>query len=106
MLDHVQVPDLVLLEAWRVLKPGGSLLIGMYVEGGKSGVISWNRRIKNAIKGVLAPIGIERWKDHHVWHPTYADLIKVVQDNRFQVEDTYWQPYWNDTVCYVKAVKD
>lgn len=31
MLDHVQVVDLALLEARRVLKLGGHVLIGLYV---------------------------------------------------------------------------
>ena len=41
MLDHVQVSDLALLEAKRVLKPTGHVLIGLYVDGVKSGVISY-----------------------------------------------------------------
>lgn len=101
MLDHVQVPDLALLEARRVLKPGACVLIGLYVEGGKSGVISFERRLKNSIKTGLEFVGIDRWKDHHVWHPTYTNLLKLLTDNGFAIEDTYWQPHWNDTVCYV-----
>jgi ubiquinone/menaquinone biosynthesis C-methylase UbiE len=30
MLDHVQSPDLGLMEAHRVLKPAGQLVIGLY----------------------------------------------------------------------------
>lgn len=41
MLEHVQVPDLALLKVKRVLKPTGHVLIGLYVDGGKSGVISY-----------------------------------------------------------------
>lgn len=105
MLDHVQVPDLALLEAWRVLRPGGSLLVGLYVEGGRSGVISLKHRIKDQIKACLDFVGIDRWKDHHTWHPTYRNLIKLITDNRFEVVDTFWQPCWDDMVCFVKAVK-
>lgn len=105
MLDHVQVPDLVLLEARRVLRPGGRVLIGLYVEGGKSGTITLGRRLKNAVKGTLEWMGVERWKDHHVWHPTYGGLLTLISDNGLLVEDTYWQPHWNDTVCYVCARK-
>lgn len=105
MLDHVQVVDLALLEAKRVLKPGGRVLIGLYVDGGKSGIISFERRIKDSVKAVLEFIGINRWKDHHIWHPTYQNLLKVITDNGFVVEDTYWQPQWVDMVCYVAARK-
>jgi hypothetical protein len=105
MLDHVQVVDLALLEAKRVLKPGGRVLIGLYVNGGKSGVISFERRIKDLIKAVLGLVGIERWKDHHIWHPTYQNLLTLITDNGFAIEDTYWQPQWKDMVCYVSAKK-
>jgi SAM-dependent methyltransferase len=105
MLDHVQVPDLVLLEAHRVLKQEGRILIGLYVEGGKAGRSSMNRRIKNLVRFGLSAAGIDRWKDHHVWHPTYTQLVKLINDNGFSIEDTYWQPHWNDTVCYICAKK-
>jgi ubiquinone/menaquinone biosynthesis C-methylase UbiE len=106
MLDHVQVVDLALLEARRVLKPGGRMLIGLYVDGGKSGVISFERRLKDSIKAGLELVGINRWKDHHIWHPTYKNLLKLITtDNGFAVEDTYWQPHWKNMVCYVCARK-
>jgi SAM-dependent methyltransferase len=105
MLDHVQVPDMVLLEAKRVLRTDGRVLIGLTVEGGKSGVITLRRRIKDSIKAGLEFAGIKRWKDHHIWHPTYKDLLKLIDDNGFSVEDTFWQPHWNDSVCYVCARK-
>jgi SAM-dependent methyltransferase len=105
MLDHVQVVDLALLEARRVLKPGGRVLIGLYVDGGKSGVKSFERRLKDSVKKVLGFFGIDRWKDHHIWHPTYSSLLKLLADNGFVIEDTYWQPQWKDMVCYVCARK-
>lgn len=105
MLDHVQVADLAIIEAMRVLKPGGYLLVGLYVEGGNSGVIPLSRRIKDGVKDLLALCGIERWKDHHVWHPTYPALIKLISDNGFVVEDTFWQHGFEDCVCYVQALK-
>jgi SAM-dependent methyltransferase len=105
MLDHVQIPDLAIREAQRVLRQGGFLLVGLYVEGGKSGVISLERRTKDLIKSALSLAGIDRWKDHHTWHPTYRNLIKLITDNGFEILDTFWQPSWHDTVCYVKAVK-
>jgi SAM-dependent methyltransferase len=105
MLDHVQIPDLVLLEAERVLKKGGRVLIGLYVEGGKNGAVTPKQRAKDLVKASLALAGIDRWKDHHVWHPSYKELLKLIVDNGFTVEDTYWQPHWNNTVCYICAKK-
>lgn len=105
MLDHVQVPDLAILEAKRVLRSNGKLLVGLYVEGGKDGHIPVRQRIKEGIKLGLATLGIERWKDHHVWHPTYRSLCKLITDNGLLVEDTFWQSCWNNKVCYVCARK-
>jgi SAM-dependent methyltransferase len=105
MLDHVQIPDLVLIEAHRVLKPGGSLLVGLYVAGGRSGKMPFLRRLKNSAKGALWLIGIQKHKDFHMWHPRYAQLLKLIGDNGFRVSDAYWQPYWGDQVVYVSAKK-
>lgn len=105
MLDHVQVPDLTILEAKRVLRSNGKILIGLYVEGGKDGRVPVGQRIKEVIKQSLAMLGIERWKDHHVWHPTYRALRKLITDNGLLIEDTFWQPCWNNQVCYVCARK-
>lgn len=105
MLDHVQIPDLALLEAKRVLKPNGRILIGLYVEGGKSGHINIKQRIKESIKKLLEIIGISYWKDHHIWHPTFKGLIKIIESNELVIEDIYWQPYWNEQVCYISAKK-
>lgn len=103
MLDHVQIPDLVLLEAHRVLRPDGRVLIGLHVTGGKSGVVPPKQRLKTRIKSGLEQVGIERWKDPHIWHPTYAELLTLIRDNGFQTEDTYWQE--NSDVCYICARK-
>ena len=96
--NRMIVSTVALLEARRVLKPGGSMLIGLYVDGGKSGVISFERRLKDSIKAGLELVGINRWKDHHIWHPTYKNLLKLITDNGFAIKDTYWQPQWKDIV--------
>jgi len=106
MLDHVQVVDLTLLEARRVLKPGGRILIGHYVDGGKSGVIPFERRIKDVIKVGLEFFGVDRWKDHHIWHPTYKNLLKLISDNGFAIEDTYWQPQCPAMTRFMMTLKD
>ena len=106
MLDHVQVPDLALKEVHRVLKPDGKLLVGLYVEGGKSGRKTFIRFTKDVIREVLGWMRIKRFKDHHTWHPTYVNLLKIITSNGFKVQDTFWQPYWKNQVVYVLATKN
>jgi SAM-dependent methyltransferase len=105
MLDHVQVPDLALKEANRVLKTGGKLIVGLYVEGGKTGNKSIKMYLKDIAKHSLEFFGVEKYKDFHVWHPTYQNLLKLITDNDFSVNESYWQPYWKDEVVYVLATK-
>jgi ubiquinone/menaquinone biosynthesis C-methylase UbiE len=105
MLDHVQVPDLALKEASRVLKSNGGLIVGLYVEGGKVGRKPFIRWSKDMIKVAFELIGIKKYKDFHTWHPTYTNLLKLINDNGFEVKESYWQPYWKDQVVYVFATK-
>lgn len=105
MLDHVQVPDLVLKEANRVLRLDGKLLVGLYVEGGKSGRKPLGILAKDLASEMLEHVGIDRYKDFHTWHPTYKNLLKLITDNGFEVRDSYWQPHWKDQVVYVLATK-
>ncbi|MDW3094152.1 MAG: class I SAM-dependent methyltransferase [Gammaproteobacteria bacterium] len=106
MLDHVLVPDLALIEAHRILKDNGKLLVGMYVEGGKDGIIPVKEKCLDYVNNHIYPkFGINKYIDHHTWHPTYKNLVKLILDNGFEIEDIYWQPIWKDKVCYIKAKK-
>lgn len=104
MLDHVQIPDLALIEARRVLKENGRLLVGMLVEGGRSGRKTLLEIFTEFVKMVLSPF-LKRFRDHHVWHPTYSGLVKLLDDNGFEVVRKFWQPKWNDKVVYIEAHK-
>lgn len=103
MLDHVQSPDLALMEARRVLRPNGRLVIGLYVDGGKSGKRTLGRQLKELARTILVSVGMKRYRDHHTFHPTFSNLQKIILDNGFRIDDVFWQPQWNDTVCYVTA---
>lgn len=103
MLDHVQSPDLALMEARRVLRPNGKLVIGLYVDGGKTGKRPLDRQMKEIARAILTSVGVTKYKDHHTFHPTFKNLTKIVADNGFAVDDVYWQPQWKDQVCYVTA---
>lgn len=87
--------------------PGGKIIIGITIEGkpyGKSGVnLGLLYIIKRITKILLAIGGVKRYKDHHVWHPTYTNLLKVLADAGFTVTQTFWQPAWKGRVLYVEA---
>lgn len=102
MLDHVQVPDLALIEARRVLKENGRLLVGMLVDGGRSGRMTLGESFRELVKVFLASF-LKRFRDHHVWHPTYSGLVKLLGDNGFEVVREFWQPKWQDKVVYIEA---
>ena len=106
MLDHVQVPDLALLEAGRVLNDNGKLIIGMTVEGGRPGTRLANTELlKGMVKSNLARLGFERYRDHHTWHPTYDGLIGLLKSNGFGVVDEFWQEGHSDKVVYLACEK-
>lgn len=106
MLDHVQVPDLAILEAHRVLKSNGNLLIGMTVEGGKSGKLNFKDFAKELIRSTLAQLGLKHFKDHHTWHPTYKGLISLAEDNGFIAKSELWQAKWGGKVVYIMFEKE
>jgi Methyltransferase domain len=91
MLDHVQSPDLADGGPSR-LKPTGQLVIRLYVDGGKSGKRTLERQLKEIARTILVACGVTRHKDHHTFHPTFANLCKIITDNRFSLDDVYWQP--------------
>ena len=105
MLDHVQVPDLAIIEAHRVLKDQGSLLVGLYVEGGEKGGMSAKELLKHELKELLARLGFSKYKDHHTWHPSFPNLKKIIMNNGFIIDEIFWQPHWNNTVVYIRAKK-
>tara|TARA_B100000242_G_scaffold66184_1_gene40999 strand:- start:10363 stop:11178 length:816 start_codon:yes stop_codon:yes gene_type:complete len=104
-LDHIQVPDLAMKEARRVLKDDGSLLVGLGVEGGKNGKLNPKEYIKEIVRPILVFAGFKKYKDTHTFHPTFSNLKKIIEDNEFRIIDCFWQPCWNDEVVYIQAKK-
>ena len=105
MLDHVQIPDLALIEAHRVLVDNGALLVGISIEGGREGHETIEEKSKEIIRAILGKLGIKKWQDHHIWHPTLSNLRKLIESNGFKIEEIYWQPKFENRVVYVKAIK-
>lgn len=107
MLDHVQIVDLCLLEAKRVLMQGGKLIIGITIEGQPYGKIGRDlgffHTTKKFTKTLLTFIGVRRYRDAHVWHPTYDNFMKILADSGFVVIQKFWQPAWKGRVLYVEA---
>ena len=105
VIDHLLNPELALNEVYRVLESGGSLIVGLYVYGGKRGKPDIRTQAKEFTKDMFSALGIDRFRDHHVWHPTYAELTELILECGFEIDKVYWQEGQNDTVCYIRAQK-
>lgn len=96
-LDHFLSPELALNEAYRVLKNNGLLIIGTFIEGIKFSLIRTKRKI-------LSSIGLKKYKDYHIWHPTFKELTNLIDLCNFKIEKIIWQSD-NQSVCYIQARK-
>jgi SAM-dependent methyltransferase len=105
VIDHFSNPELALREAYRVLKVGGSLVLGLYVEGGQTGRERTPYNLSGMLGSVLGLCGFSRFKDHHIWHPTYQELRGLIEASGFSVIHTHWQKSEQNRVCYIKAGK-
>ena len=105
VIDHFFNPELALNEAYRILKPDGTLMVGLFVEGGKHGKQNLKSQAKEFIKKMLITAGLEKFKDHHVWHPTFNELLELIAKCGFDVEKVHWQKGFSEAVCYVSARK-
>jgi hypothetical protein len=97
-------PELALLEALRILRCEGQLVVGLYVEGGEEGKVRFKTRLKKhfgpTLRAFLGQLG-----DRHIWHPTYKELRDLVQVCGFTLDHVHWQKGYDNTVCYIRAIK-
>ena len=102
VIDHFLNPESALLEAHRVLNIEGSLIIGLYVIGGKNNNLNFIRKSKDLIKKILPLVGINKYNDHHTWHPSFDELKSLIITCGFDISKVYWQ---TDSVVYINAKK-
>lgn len=107
VIDHFCNPELALNEAYRVLEKNGSLIVGLFVEGGKHDKPpGMKTKLKNFVKWALANLGLKRFSDPHVWHPTYRELTDLISRCGFRIVKTHWVKGFNDSVCFLRAKKE
>lgn len=81
------------------------MIVLLSVNGGKHGQVSLREYAKEAIRFVLPYLGIHKYTDHHVWHPTYKELTDLISECGFEIEKIVWQENQNNTVCCLQALK-
>lgn len=91
VIDHFLSPELSLNEAYRVLRTDGALIAGLFVHGGKRGKPDIKSHAKEFVREILITAGMKRFKDYHVWHPTYNELTNLISDCGFKIEKVHWQ---------------
>jgi SAM-dependent methyltransferase len=119
-LDHLFDPYLSLLEARRVLRHEGGLMIGLHVAGGASAIhagsalgtlVSRLRKkirdegTKAVVNACISRVTGHMERDVHIWHPTYSELLDLLKLAHFEVEKIHWQKPPNDHVVYLLARK-
>lgn len=57
------------------------------------------------MRALLPYVGVRRYEDHHVWHPTFAELGALIESCGFSIDKVHWQRAWKDRVCYLLARK-
>lgn len=105
VIDHFEDAPAALAEARRVLRVGGQIIVGCTVVGGRTGRVSLRNRAKEVVRRLLPYVGVTRYTDHHIWHPTFPDLCELLTTTGFCLGLIHWQKGTMDQVCYIRAVR-
>ncbi len=124
-LDHFTAPHVALLEAYRVLKFGGKLVVGLTLEGAfQKDDLNWQQSVRHPMATGIYKAGVTALKnypkvfsalsrtkariaghhDHHIFHPTYESLTNLVTTAGFRIEQEVWQKAYHN-VLYLAASK-
>ncbi len=102
-LDHLMNPHRSLLEARRVLKPDGQIIIGLALEGAyKLDSSALKNKVKGALKKSFVGEIYEHFFDKHIFHPTPESLKTLIEGAGFIIQEQFMQPGYHDVV-YIKA---
>ena len=105
VIDHFANPLLTIMEAARVLRTGGQLIIGVSVEGGPNGSPSIKERVREFLRPILVSMGFKRFRDHHTWHPTFPELQDLLGRAGLGLDKVHWQASAGGRVVYLRACK-
>jgi SAM-dependent methyltransferase len=125
ILDHVYDPHRVMIEAYRVLKDDGMVLIGLAVSGGRS-TLKAERREKPTYVSPFVPkilrflksLGMIRaakyelklfsskpLDDGHMCRWEYENLVDLLKNTNFAIVKEHWQKPPYDACVYIAAKK-
>jgi ubiquinone/menaquinone biosynthesis C-methylase UbiE len=106
-IDHFANPNLALMEAFRVLRRGGRLVVGISLEGSykrdQVGFKGFVKRMASTSLVLRQMIDIVK-HDHHMFHPTRDSLGELIEQNGFKIEKEVWQKAYHN-VIYLQAAR-
>lgn len=106
-IDHFANPNLALMEAFRVLRRGGRLVVGISLEGSykkdQAGLRGLVKRMASKSLALRQMIEIVK-HDHHMFHPTRESLRELIERNGFKIEKEVWQQAYHN-VIYLQAIR-
>jgi len=96
-VDHFLNPEASLLEARRILKKDGYLIIGNSLDSVDE---RKSLQILEEIKNYVKSLSGRREHDHHTWHPTENNLESLIHNTGFKIKMKLYQESYQKRVIY------